>query len=140
MADFGRVLAAADAAGVTDGALDRFRNQHSRIAAEVLDADSFCTAVAEHAGRGVRWQGTATELLNALAPDSKNRPHDWPKANGVVGRLKRLVPALSAHGVKVHIPRARSNKGRIFMLESIGNGSSLSSQPSPVVAAQSMPE
>src|SRR5690606_17331555 len=47
MADFGRVLAASDAAGVTAGALQQLLSQNNRIAAEVVDADPFAGAVVE---------------------------------------------------------------------------------------------
>jgi hypothetical protein len=133
MADFGRVLAAADAAGITSGALDRIRNQQNRIAAEVIDADSFGTALAELARQRTRWQGTATELLEALLPNGEKPPHDWPKRNGVAGRIKRLAPALESQGVKAHVPKERSSKGRIITLEISGDGSSLPSLTSPAI-------
>jgi hypothetical protein len=139
MADFGRVLAATDAAGITSGALERFRRQQSRIAGEVIDADSFGTALVELARRGNRWQGTATELLAELLPDGEKPPHDWPKSNGVAGRIKRLAPALASHGVHAHVPKERSNRGRIITVEVSGDGSSLSSQPSPTTPAQAVP-
>ena len=133
MADFGRVLAAADAAGITSEALDRFRHQQARIAAEVIDADSFGMALVELVRRRNRWQGTATELLAALSPDGQKPPHEWPKSNGVAGRIKRLVPALQSQGIKVHIPKERSSKGRIITLENSGDGSSLPSPASPTM-------
>ena len=101
MADFGRVLAAADAAGVTAEALKRFGDQHGRIAAEVIDADPFGAALVSvrcgASGRGPRrtcWRRCC------LAAPSKP-PHGWPRRNAVKGRLKRLTPALAAQGVAV---------------------------------------
>ena len=128
MADFGRVLAAADAAGVTDGALERFLGQQGRIAAEVVDADPFATALVEFVRQKGDWHGTATELLAALLPEHDKLPHGWPKRNGVTGRLKRLTPALAAQGVAVRVPKERSNRGRIITLESTRSDSSQSSQ------------
>src|SRR5262249_55485757 len=69
MADFGRVLAAADAAGVTTGALEAFRSQQGRIAAEVIDTDPFGVAVTELVMGHGAWEGTATELLTATLPE-----------------------------------------------------------------------
>ena len=131
MADFGHVLAAAEAAGVIYGAFDQFRAVQGRIAAEVLDADPFGTALVEfvHVRRS-EWHGTATALLAALLGGKTEKlPHGWPKMNGVKGRLMRLTPALAAQGVSVLIPPSRTNKGRVFKLERTGNGSSRSSLP-----------
>jgi hypothetical protein len=131
MADFGRVLAAADAAGVTDGALDRFRGQRGRIAAEVIDGDPFALAVVELAHDRRNWQGTATELLAALLPEAGARlPKGWPPRNGVAGRLKRLIPVLANEGVYVEIATSRTKRGRIITLESRLEGSSPSSRSS----------
>ena len=102
MADFGRVLAAADAAGVTAEALKRFGDQHGRIAAEVIDADPFGAALVELVRARGEWTGTATDLLAALLPGGADKPpHGWPRRNAVKGRLKRLTPALAAQGVAV---------------------------------------
>ncbi len=107
MADFGRVLAAADAAGVTDGALERFQGQQGRIAAEVVDADLFAASLASFVHEQGEWEGTATELLEALPGDDKP-PNGWPKPNGVKGQLKRLAPALVAGGITVEFVREGS--------------------------------
>jgi hypothetical protein len=120
MADFARVLAAADAVGVTNGAMDRFRGQQGRIAAEVIDADSFGVALVEFVRSQGEWHGTATELLVALLPEGRDRPpRDWPQRNGVKGRLKRLTPALRAEGVEVSWDRERSthHRRRLIHLE-----------------------
>jgi hypothetical protein len=102
MADFGRVLAAADMAGVTDGALDRFLGQQGRIAAEVIDADPFGAALSDFVRSRGEWEGTASELLAELHPDGTDKtPKGWPKRNNLTGRLKRLIPALAAQGITV---------------------------------------
>jgi hypothetical protein len=132
IADFARVLAAADATGVAAGALDLFREQQGRIAAEIIDGDPFALDLVEFVGARAKWQGTATELLAALLPDAGARlPQGWPRPNGVGGRLKRLTPALVAAGVIVDVPAHRTKRGRIIKLESRRVGSSLSSPSSP---------
>jgi len=100
MADFGKVLAAADDAGITEGALGAFLHHQREISQDVLDGDSFGVAVKELALDRSLWEGTATELLNELWPmDQGPRPRDWPKPNGVKGRLKRLIPQLETDGI-----------------------------------------
>jgi hypothetical protein len=103
MADFGRVLAAADATGITTGALARFLDQQGRIAADVLDSDSFGLALVEFLRDRQEWQGTASELIEVLCSAGQhNTPlRDWPHRNAVRGRLKRLTPTLKAHGMIV---------------------------------------
>jgi hypothetical protein len=122
MADFARVLAAADAAGVTDGALERFAGQQGRIAAEVIDTDPFAAPLVEFVHARRQWQGTATELLAALLPDAGDKlPHGWPRRNSVKGRLKRLTPALGAQGITVGWEREGSTheRRRLIRLESV---------------------
>jgi hypothetical protein len=113
MADFGRVLAAADAAEVTEGALERFCAQQGRIAGEVIDADPFGVALVDFMRVQRRWDGTATELLAALRPDfSDKMPYGFPKPNGVKGRLKRLTPALATQDITVTWERQGSTRER----------------------------
>ncbi len=122
MADFGRVLAAMDAAGLTcDALLPRYLSQGGRIAAEVIDGDLFAVALIDLVSARGEWEGTATELLSALLPDSTKPPTGWPKPNGVKGRLIAVVTGSATHGVAVTIPEARSSRGRIIKLESSGN-------------------
>jgi hypothetical protein len=122
MADFGRVLAAADAAGVAQGALDCFRGQQGRIAGEVIDADPFGVALVEFTQGRRAWHGTATELLETLLPDAGVKlPNGWPRRNGVKGRLKRLTPALAAQGVVVSCEREGRERRRLIYL-TVGNG------------------
>jgi hypothetical protein len=138
MADFARVLAAVDATGVTNGALEQFLKQQGRIAGEVVEGDPFATTVAEFVRRNGTWEGRASELLAALSPEgTEKRPRDWPKDNSVTGRLKRLVPALRMVGVAVDIPTERSNRGRILRLSLESKGEQ-PSQPSQVDGTAAM--
>jgi hypothetical protein len=113
MADFARVLAAADAAAVTNGALDQFDGQQGRIAEEVIDSDPFGSALVDFLRARETWEGTATDLLRSMLPEGDEKlPHGWPKRNGVKGRLKRLTPALAAQGVTVTWEREGSTRER----------------------------
>jgi hypothetical protein len=123
MADFGRVLAAADAAGVTQAALDRFRGQQGRIAGEVVDCDPFAVALVEFFQGQSEWSGTASELLAALLPDASDKlPHGWPRRNVVKGRLKRLTPALAAQGIIVRWEREGATRERRRLIHITGKG------------------
>lgn len=118
MADFALVFAAADAAGVTSGALPRLLGQQGRIAEEVIESDIFAVALVQFVHKCERWQGTASDLLERLIPATPEKPpRGWPKPNGVKGQLKRLIPALATQGVFVQIPATRTNRGRIYTLE-----------------------
>jgi hypothetical protein len=136
MADFARVLAACDAAGVTCGALERFGGQQGRIAAEVLDGDPFGAAVVELVRERGTWSGTASELLRAVTPVApiSQMPDGWPRCNHVRGRLKRLAPALAAHGVVVRLDRRGHGGKRLIHLELVhpqaGQEASSDSRPS----------
>lgn len=119
MADFGRVLAAADADDVTSNSQQLFANQQGRVAGEVIDADPFATAIVEFMAKdefSESWEGTATELLSALLPAAKDDkvPQGWPKRNGVKGRLKRLIPALITQGIQVTFDREGRDRRRVI--------------------------
>jgi hypothetical protein len=118
MADFARVLAAADAAGITKDAFRRFLAQQGRIATEVVDADPFGAALVDFMGDRDAWTGTASELLSALLPESTTQPpHGWPKRNGVKGHLKRLTPALKSQGISVVVDERESSRERRRLIQ-----------------------
>lgn len=113
MADFARLLAAADAAGVTRGALNLYRCQAGRIAAEVIDSDPFAAALVAFARERDSWEGTASDLLTAMVAPGGTIVDGWPKqASAVKGRLKRLIPALLSQGVRVAFDRDQTPQRR----------------------------
>ncbi|MDX1964328.1 MAG: hypothetical protein SFX18_14340 [Pirellulales bacterium] len=112
MADFAKVLAAADKAGVTLGAFDRFMGLQDRIANEVLDGDPFATAILDGIRPGTSWTGTASELLSALWPNTSKPPEGWPSPRGVTGRLRRLFPSLATQGLRVTVARENTVQRR----------------------------
>jgi hypothetical protein len=100
MADFARVLAAVDK--VTGWqTLDTYRAAARDAVSDVLDGDVFAKALIALVDKAGRWEGTASELLDAL--DAPERlPKTWPKGTAQAsGRVKRLAPALRTIGVEV---------------------------------------
>lgn len=93
MADYGRVLAAADAVMGTAG-LARYAEQSRRVAADTLDAP----LIGELVARRYLCDGrTSADVLADLTPS--DRPRDWPRsARAVTGQLTRHAPALRAQG------------------------------------------
>ncbi|MBT9156984.1 MAG: hypothetical protein DDT37_01989 [Firmicutes bacterium] len=119
MADFARVLVALD--DVTGGvAMGLYMAQRDRVAGHVLDSDSFGMAIVSLMEKHPFWRGTAGDLLGELTP-TEHTPRGWPKnGQAVSGRLRRLLPALEAHGVTVYIPRERTRRGRVIELTTRG--------------------
>lgn len=118
MADFARVLAALDRA-TGSRALERYSAQEGRVAAEVAESDPLAGAVAELG----TWQGTATDLLAALSPESQARTPRWlpssPKALG--GRLRRLVDTLRVLGTEV-VPPGPTDRPRLWRIQPVEDG------------------
>jgi hypothetical protein len=112
MADFGRVLAALDAADGDGGiSLGIYMGQGKRIAGDVLDADAVANALIAMIESEQEWSGTAGDLLVRLTPERP--PTGWPKSpRGMAGHLKRLLPALRATGIEVEYDRSTSRDRR----------------------------
>lgn len=109
MADFARILAALDA--LTGWST---REGYTTCTTEtnhaVVDADPFAAAIIQLLqGQAVGWQGNATELLAALAPETV--PRDWPRtARAAAGHVRRIAPALRASGVEVDIRKTNGHR------------------------------
>lgn len=116
MADFAQVLAALDTVTGWNTLAD-YLTASETAARDVVDGDSFATAlVALVTARG-EWEGTCSELLTQL--DAGKHPMDWPKTpRGAAARLQRLTPALAAADIDVHRPQERSNRGHLYTLRS----------------------
>lgn len=125
MADFAKILAALDAAcpELTGGrAFELFNRQRLRIASEVIECDSFATAVRLFIEKhGKLWQGTAGELLAALTNRQTVIPKNWPdNPRKLSGHLRRIRPALREVGIRYDPPR-KSDKARIHQIEKISD-------------------
>lgn len=115
MADFAKVLAAMD--GLTGlNAFSLYMKQEGRIASDVLDADCVASGFldwSKDAGR-LPWTGTASALRELIAPDHPER--SWPSsAKAFAGRLRRLIPALKAQGIRVTPPKADGHHRNWFI-------------------------
>jgi len=134
MADFARILKAVDTVQHWT-TLDDYLSASTDVAADVLEGDVFASAIIALATRVQEWQGTASELLNAVdTPDP--RPKEWPKdATRAGGRLKRLATALRTVGVEVTESRSTGrDRARLYGLKHNGEQPSRNSQ-NPASAA-----
>lgn len=119
MADFARLAcAAAPVFGwKAEDMLDAIESNRRTAVAAVVEADAVGTAlVALMHGRSAAWQGTATELLAALAahvPEAAQKERGWPKdGTRLSARLRRVVPALRRSGLTVDMPNGGGRDGR----------------------------
>jgi hypothetical protein len=121
MADFAQLLWAMDAALGTD-ALSRYAAQDGKVAAEVLESDTFGQAVHVFAQEVGDWRGTAGDLLKRIEPKDGRAPADWPRTpRAASGRLRRLAPTLRTVGVEV-TPPAKTDKTRHYHLRAVRQG------------------
>lgn len=121
MADFALWATAAEPAlGWPPGAfLATYRANRAEGSDQALDASPVAQAVrtltAKHPA-GAPWEGTAGELLAALAPlagEAATKSREWPKtARGLAGELRRFAPALRAAGVAVAYRREAGGQRR----------------------------
>ncbi|TQL48781.1 hypothetical protein FB562_1887 [Homoserinimonas aerilata] len=118
MADFAQVLAAIDQVAGWQTLRD-YLTATTSAARDVVDGNSFATALVELVRSAGRWEGTCSDLLKEFG-DGKH-PVDWPKTpRAVAEQLSRLTPALAASGVEVYRPQERSNRGHLYKLTAIG--------------------
>jgi hypothetical protein len=115
MADFARVLAALDSLDALDGSLfETYVSQETRIAETVIDSDVVADAIRTFMNQRPNWIGTATELLDELAPCSP--PKDWPRNPQMLsGRLRRAAPSLGKIGIDVKFDRETTTKRTKFI-------------------------
>lgn len=112
LADFNRVLAAVDRILGMDS-LGIYLGQRDRVAEDVVESDPVAEAVRKLAVEEGQWSGTASELLQRLAPADPPRgwpPKGWPKSGrGLSGALRRALPALGQLGIEV-VPPSDTNR------------------------------
>lgn len=114
MADFAEVLAALDA-HTGWSTLDDYMRASESAAHDVVDGDTFASAIVALVEKLGQWSGTCQELLEQVKGDEV--PKGWPHtARAVASRLTRLSPALRASGVEVDRREERSNRGAIYDL------------------------
>ncbi len=136
MADFATWVSACEGAFWEPGTFMAAYDDNRDAAVEtVLEADAVATAVISLTSTQTRWEGTATELLSALAggtSEAVQREKKWPKdGRALSGRLRRATPGLRKIGINVE--RDREGKGRTRKIiisrasEEAGNFASASS-------------
>jgi hypothetical protein len=112
MADFALVLEAVDQVRGSSS-LETYLASAASLALDVVESDTVATALEAFTSDEdfERWEGTASELLQQLAPESP--PSDWPRsAQSMSDRVRRAIPALHTIGLSVkmgvrHGPRRR---------------------------------
>ena len=93
----------------------------------MVESDAVALALVKLLDGRAEWAGTAGELLAILTPTPA--PKGWPaNPRMLVGRLRRLRPALTAVGVH-HTPPAATDKTRTHRLER--GGSTPPAPPAP---------
>ena len=137
MADFARWAAAAGrAAGWTaDEFMVAYTSNRAEAAAAGVEASPVGQAIRALVEARGSWEGTATDLRQALAEHVEDPDRALPKSpRTLASHLRRLAPALRVVGVDVQ--EARTNRARLIRLayhpkaEHTGNPSSPSSPSS----------
>ena len=116
MADFAVLAVAAErAAGEPARFLAAYSGQRHAAYEAALEASAVGQALVALVREQGAWEGTAAELLAALAAhagEAATRARGWPRsARALVGELRRLAPALRAVGI-TYIPARRVGHDR----------------------------
>ena len=101
-----------------------------------LDASVVAQSVREFMEKRNHWEGTATELLEALpASDQTARSKAWPKVPRTLSnQLRRLAPALRKVGIQVTFARRKKNLILLDILRNLPTSSTLSTAPTKTMA------
>jgi hypothetical protein len=124
MADFATwAVAAEPALGIEPGSfLSAYRGNISEVVERSLAADPVASAVQNLMAEQEYWDGTPTELLDALeglVPERTTKMKTWPKAPHVLtNRLKRAATFLRAAGIEIEIAKSGNRKISIDRLGS----------------------
>ena len=122
MADFAEVLQALDDVDDADNRfLYLYQTQGRVIAGDVAEDSAVGAAIIKLIHEHTRWVGTATELLESIAPEKPGRM--WPNsARALSAELKRLTPGLRVRGVEVSYQReGTSARRRLIIMEKKGD-------------------
>jgi hypothetical protein len=117
------------AGGKGEAFLRTYRKNIAGAVEEAVTNDIVGAAVAEFMDGKEEWEGTATELLEALSelPSVNTKERSWPKRpNTLTRELKKIKSALADYGIKVDTG-FRTTTQRLILLQRVDNLSSLSS-------------
>lgn len=129
MAAYGQVLATVDAILGSTG-LDRYMAQRGELQREAAEGDRIGSAVIAWMEGRAQWDGTATELLEAITPE--RRPKDWPTTpRGLAGALRRVAQPLEAAGIRMTFSKAGHGRRRMVGLEKVDGQPTASSAGGP---------
>jgi len=137
LADFALWATAAEPAlGWPAGAfMQAFTSNRATIDELALEAAPIAIAVQQLAGRQAEWEGTATELLSALASHTDEatvRARDWPRrANALTAQLRRSAPNLRNLGVEIDLGRRKHGGRRQIRITTNAPKDRHPSSPSP---------
>ena len=118
MADYARWIAAAEPALPWEAGahLDVYAGNRKEAAAVSLESNAVAQAVLALMERREEWEGTAGELLEALAEyasEKDQKSKHWPGTpRALSGRLRRVAPLLRQAGLEVEWSREASSGGR----------------------------
>lgn len=118
MADFSKwIMAAEPGLGWEPGSFMNAYNENRSTAVGIgLESDVLAQAMIDFQKDVVTWDGTATELIDALeenVPDKILKSKQWPKAaNSLSNRLKRLTPVLREVGTEIEFGSRDGKKRR----------------------------
>ncbi len=125
MVDFALwVTAAEEALGWPDGAFMEAYAENRAIAVETsIESDPVAVAVKELAHANADWDGTPTQLLDALtsyAPDAGVNSRIWPQApNALTNRLRRVAPGLRQLGIEIEDYRKGKDRTRMILIRKV---------------------
>ncbi len=128
MADFAAfILAAAPALPFTEKEfLKAYGAGQAELAASLLE-DTFAEALLAFAESVGNWEGTASDLLDAMLRHFQHEkpPQGWPKtAQGVGSMVARLQPVMLQVGVKVERLRVGKARTRLIRIQKVGKQTS----------------
>jgi len=118
MADYARWIAAAEPALPWEAGahLDVYAGNRKEAAAVSLESNAVAQAVLALMERREEWEGTAGELLEALAEyasEKDQKSKHWPGTpRALSGRLRRVAPLLRQAGLEVEWSREPGSGGR----------------------------
>jgi hypothetical protein len=112
-----------------------YTRNRGEVAVGAVDADPVAVAVRGLVQNRGEWEGTATDLLQALgelAGDAVTHSRAWPKGPRPLSeRLQRVAPALRTGGIDV--VRDRTNSSRLLRLRRVDAGAQRDPRDAPSV-------